>query len=36
MKQGLRVMDSNIHVLEPSAFWAEYLDPRFRGVGGRC
>lgn len=30
MKQGLRVMDSDIHVLEPSAFWAEYLDPRFR------
>ena len=30
MKQGLRVMDSDIHVLEPSGFWAEYLDPRFR------
>jgi len=30
MKQGLRVMDSDIHVLEPSTFWAEYLDPRFR------
>ncbi len=30
MKQDLRVMDSDIHVVEPLDFWAEYLDPRFR------
>jgi len=30
MKQDLRVMDSDIHVLEPLNLWQEYLDPRFR------
>ena len=30
MKQGLRVMDSDIHVFEPLSLWTEYLEPRFR------
>ncbi len=30
-KQGFRVMDSDLHVVEPSTLWEEYLDPRFRG-----
>jgi len=30
-KQGFRVMDSDLHVLEPSSLWEDYLDPKFRG-----
>lgn len=29
MRDGLRVLDSDIHVLEPEALWAEYLDPGY-------
>jgi len=30
-KQGFRVMDSDLHVIEPQDLWANYLDPNFRG-----
>src|SRR5215831_21121236 len=30
-KQGFRVMDSDLHVMEPRTLWDEYLDPKFRG-----
>ena len=30
MKQGYRIIDSDIHLLEPVELWAEYLDPAFR------
>ena len=30
-KQGYRVMDSDLHVVEPRTLWDEYLDPKFRG-----
>ena len=30
-KQGFRVMDSDLHVMEPCTLWDEYLDPKFRG-----
>ncbi|HVM41558.1 MAG TPA: hypothetical protein VM618_12345 [Acidimicrobiia bacterium] len=30
MKNGFRVLDSDIHVLEPIDMWREYLDPEFR------
>ncbi len=30
MKQGYRVMDCDIHVLEPHSLWADYLEPRYR------
>ena len=30
-KNGFRVMDSDLHVVEPSTLWDEYLDPKFRG-----
>ena len=30
-KQGFRVMDSDLHVIEPRDLWTNYLDPRFRG-----
>lgn len=30
MKNGYRVLDSDIHVIEPMSLWGEYLDPRFR------
>src|SRR5262249_12434182 len=29
-KQGFRVMDSDLHVIEPHDLWANYLDPKFR------
>ena len=30
-KQGMRVMDSDLHVVEPRNLWDDYLDPKFRG-----
>ena len=30
-KQGFRVMDSDLHVIEPQDLWTNYLDPKFRG-----
>src|SRR2546422_11300536 len=30
-KQGFRVMDSDLHVIEPRTLWDDYLDPKFRG-----
>ena len=30
MKKGYKVLDSDIHVIEPRSLWREYLDPRFR------
>lgn len=30
VKQGYRIIDSDIHLLEPAGLWAEYLDPEFR------
>jgi predicted TIM-barrel fold metal-dependent hydrolase len=29
-KQGFRVMDSDLHVVEPRTIWEEYLDAKFR------
>jgi len=30
-KQGFRVMDSDLHVVEPRNLWEDYIDPKFRG-----
>lgn len=30
-KNGFRVMDSDLHVVEPRTLWEDYLDPAFRG-----
>ncbi len=30
-KNGMRVMDSDLHVVEPRRLWEDYLDPKFRG-----
>ena len=30
-KNGLRVMDSDLHVIEPRTLWDDYLDPAFKG-----
>jgi predicted TIM-barrel fold metal-dependent hydrolase len=30
-KHGFRVMDSDLHVIEPRSLWEDYLDPKFRG-----
>ena len=30
-KQGFRVMDSDLHVIEPQDLWTGYLDPKFQG-----
>jgi uncharacterized protein len=29
-KNGFRVMDSDLHVIEPRNLWEDYLDPKFR------
>ena len=30
MKNGLRIIDSDLHVIEPGNLWQAYLDPKFR------
>ena len=30
MKDGYRVFDSDMHVLEPADLWERYIDPAFR------
>jgi predicted TIM-barrel fold metal-dependent hydrolase len=30
-KNGLRVMDSDLHVIEPRTLWDDYLEPKYRG-----
>lgn len=30
-KRGFRVLDSDLHVIEPQGLWDDYLDPKFRG-----
>jgi hypothetical protein len=30
VRDGFRVLDSDIHVIEPRDLWARYLDPAFR------
>ena len=30
MKDGFKVFDSNMHVLEPVDLWERYIDPSFR------
>ncbi|HEV8642331.1 MAG TPA: hypothetical protein VGV13_14635 [Methylomirabilota bacterium] len=30
-KQGFRVMDSDLQLIEPRTLWQDYLDPKFRG-----
>ncbi|PYM42222.1 MAG: hypothetical protein DME12_08535 [Candidatus Rokuibacteriota bacterium] len=30
-KHGFRVIDSDLHVIEPRTLWEDYLDPGFRG-----
>ena len=29
-KQGFKVMDSDMHIMEPSDLWQRYIDPEFR------
>src|SRR5207253_11425059 len=29
-KQGFRIADSDMHVLEPADLWLNYIDPRFK------
>ena len=29
MKNGFRVMDSDMHVIEPADLWDRYIDPAF-------
>ncbi len=42
MRDGLRIVDTDAHQMEPPSIWSEYIDPAFRGreprpeqVGGR-
>ena len=34
-KQGFKVLDSDIHVIEPPDLWQRYLDPEFKDRGPR-
>ncbi len=34
-KDGFKVMDSDIHAIEPPDMWQRYLEPEFRGRGPR-
>src|SRR6266567_3905197 len=29
-KQGFKVMDSDMHIMEPPDLWQKYIDPEFR------
>jgi hypothetical protein len=31
VKLGFRVMDSDIHVMEPRDLWVQYIEPKFKG-----
>jgi predicted TIM-barrel fold metal-dependent hydrolase len=31
MKGDYRVLDADVHVIEPMSMWAEHIDPKFRG-----
>src|SRR5262245_19257304 len=31
-KNGIRWIDSDMHLAEPGDFWADYIDPRYRDV----
>jgi hypothetical protein len=31
-KQGFRVLDSDMHIMEPPDLWQRYIDPRFRDI----
>jgi predicted TIM-barrel fold metal-dependent hydrolase len=31
MKRGYRVLDADVHVIEPMTMWSEYIDPEFLG-----
>ena len=30
-KNGIRVMNSEMHIIEPPDLWERYIDPKFRG-----
>ena len=30
--KGLKVMDSDMHVMEPGDLWKRYMDPEYRNV----
>ncbi len=35
MKNGLKIIDSDIHIMEPVDLWEKYLEPRFKDRGPR-
>ena len=34
-KQGFKVMDSDMHIMEPPDMWERYIDPEFRSIAPR-
>lgn len=30
MRDGFRILDSDLHVIEPATIWSDYLDPKYR------
>ncbi len=35
MKQNFKIIDSDMHIMEPLDLWENYLDPRFKERGPR-
>ena len=35
MKDGLKIMDSDMHVREPADLWEKYMEPEWRDRGPR-
>ena len=37
MKNGFKIIDSDMHIMEPLDLWDQYMDPRFKDrARGRC
>ncbi|MGH7874276.1 MAG: hypothetical protein ACREQO_18955 [Candidatus Binatia bacterium] len=35
MKNGFKIIDSDMHIMEPIDLWDNYMDPRFKDRGPR-
>ncbi len=35
MKQGFKVMDSDMHIIEPPDLWQRYIEPEFKDQAPR-
>ena len=35
MKQGYKVFDSDMHIIEPPYMWERYIDPKYKSMAPR-